>query len=315
VRIEREAMSVPGIASVECWGFSSTYRVRSDGTEGGSIYLYAPAAETTMIDPTIVRGRWLRQEDESAIVVSTHLLAEEPDVDVGDVITLKMGGREVAWRIVGVVQVGQPVSFAYVNYPYFARVLRDVGQASVVNVTAGAHDQSEHMQVMEALEAHLESVGMDVGSILTLARARESSRVYFGIIVTLLATMSLLLAAVGGLGLMGTMSINVLERTREIAVMRAIGASDGTVIQVFVIESVFIGLLSWLVGVILALPVGKALSDAVGLQFLRTPLSYAYSVDGALLWLIFVIALSAVAAYLPARGGARISVREALAYE
>ena len=143
VRIEREAMSVPGISSVECWGSSNAYRVRPDGTEGGSIYLYAPPAETTMIEPTVVRGRWLRQEDESAIVVSTHLLAEGPDVDVGDAITLKMGGREVAWRIVGVVQVGQPVSIAYVNYPYFAWVLRDVGQASVVNVTAGGHDQSD----------------------------------------------------------------------------------------------------------------------------------------------------------------------------
>jgi putative ABC transport system permease protein len=314
-RIEREAMSVPGIAHVECWGSTSAYRLRPDGSEGGSIHLLAPPAETGMIEPTVVQGRWLRREDEGAIVISTHLLAEEPDVVVGDEMVLKIGEREVAWRVVGVAQLGQPASIAYVNYPYFSRVVGHVGRASVVNVATGHHDPVARSQAVEALETRLGSKGMDVSSVLTLSQVRESTGVYFAIIIALLVMMSTLLAVVGGLGLMGTMSINVLERTREIAVMRAIGASDGAVVQVFVVEGVFIGLLSWLLGVILALPVGRLFSDAVGMQFLRVPLNYTYSVDGALLWFILVTTLSAVAAYLPARGGARISVSEALAYE
>jgi putative ABC transport system permease protein len=176
-------------------------------------------------------------------------------------------------------------------------------------VMTDRHGPVTQSQAAEALEKHLETAGMDVSSILTLSRVRESTGVYFGIIVTLLVMMSTLLAAVGGLGLMGTMSINVLERTREIAVMRAIGASDSAVVQIFVIEGVLIGLLSWLLGAILALPVGKVFSDAVGMQFLRMPLHYTFSFDGVLLWLILVSILSVVAAYLPARGGARVGVR------
>ena len=57
------------------------------------------------------------------------------------------------------------------------------------------------------------------------------------------------MAAVGVIGLTGTMSINVLESTREIGVMRAIGASDGAVAQVFIVEGLVIGLLSWLLAV------------------------------------------------------------------
>jgi putative ABC transport system permease protein len=315
VRIEREAMSVPGIAHVECWGSASAYRLRPDDGEGGTIHLFAPPAETSMIEPTVVQGRWLRREDKGAIVISTHLLAEEPDVAVGDEMVLKIGDREVEWRVVGVVQLGQPASVAYVNYPYFTRVVRGVGRASVVNVTAGHHDPVAGPRAVEALEERFESVGIDVSSVLTLSRVRESTGVYFAIVIALLVMMSTLLAVVGGLGLMGTMSINVLERTREIAVMRAIGASDGMVVQVFVIEGVLIGLLSWLLGVILALPVGRVFSYAVGMQFLRMPLSYTYSLDGALLWFILVTALSVVAASVPARGGARVSVREGLAYE
>ncbi len=127
--------------------------------------------------------------------------------------------------------------------------------------------------------------------------------------------MAILIAVVGGLGLMGTMSINVIERTREIGVMRAVGASDGSVLKVFIVEGVFIGVLSWLVGAIVALPVGKLLSDAVGAAFLEAPLNYTFSTKGTLLWLAIVVILAVLASILPAWNASRLSVREVLAYE
>ena len=62
------------------------------------------------------------------------------------------------------------------------------------------------------------------------------------IIVVFLVIMAALLAAVGGIGLSGTMSINVLESTREIGVMRAVGASNGSIYQIFITEGVVVGL-------------------------------------------------------------------------
>jgi putative ABC transport system permease protein len=127
--------------------------------------------------------------------------------------------------------------------------------------------------------------------------------------------MALLLALVGGLGLMGTMSINVLERTREIGVLRAIGAPNKGVSQVFIREGIAIGVLSWAVGSLLAFPLGKALSDGVGIPVLGVPLNYSYSMTGVLMWLVMVILLSALASLLPARNASRLTVREVLAYE
>jgi putative ABC transport system permease protein len=111
------------------------------------------------------------------------------------------------------------------------------------------------------------------------------------------------------------MSINVLERTREIGVMRAVGASDGSVMKIFIVEGLFIGLLSWLVGAILAWPIGKLLSDAVGVAFLQAPLNYTFSIPGMLLWLAIVLVLAALASVLPAWNASRLTVREVLAYE
>jgi putative ABC transport system permease protein len=114
---------------------------------------------------------------------------------------------------------------------------------------------------------------------------------------------------------MGTMSINVLERTREIGVMRAVGASDGAVLKIFVVEGLFIGLLSWLAGVLLSLPISKLLSDVVGVAFLDEALIYTFSLRGALLWLGLVLVLAGLASLLPAWNAARLTVREVLAYE
>jgi putative ABC transport system permease protein len=70
---------------------------------------------------------------------------------------------------------------------------------------------------------------------------REQSGQGVNILIVFLLIMALLTAFVGSIGLAGTMGMNVLERTREIGVMRAIGATDLTIIKSVVIEGVFIG--------------------------------------------------------------------------
>ncbi len=137
----------------------------------------------------------------------------------------------------------------------------------------------------------------------------------FNIIITLLMSMVILLAIVGAIGLAGTMSLNVLERIREIGVLRAIGASNGAVLQVVIVEGVLIGVLSWAIGAVLAIPVGQVIANAVGKTTLNTSLSYTVSVSGIFLWLAVVVVISAVASYFPAQQAADLSVREVLAYE
>ncbi|MGB0386102.1 MAG: ABC transporter permease [Ardenticatenaceae bacterium] len=127
--------------------------------------------------------------------------------------------------------------------------------------------------------------------------------------------MAVVMTIVGGLGLMGTMSINVLERTSEIGVLRAIGASNRAVQQIVIVEGLIIGLLSWLLGSLLALPISKVLAERVGIAFLNAPLRHSFSTTAVWLWLIIVLILAAVATYLPARNASQLKIRDALAYE
>jgi putative ABC transport system permease protein len=127
--------------------------------------------------------------------------------------------------------------------------------------------------------------------------------------------MAVLTALVGSIGLMGTMSMNVLDRTREIGVMRAIGASDRSVTGLVIVEGVLIGLISWLTGTVLSIPIGKVMSDVVTHAIFEAPSRFTFSLIGPAAWLAVVIVLSILASVVPARSAARITIREALAYE
>jgi putative ABC transport system permease protein len=124
-----------------------------------------------------------------------------------------------------------------------------------------------------------------------------------------------LTAIVGSIGLTGTMSLNVLERTREIGIIRAIGASDKAVMDLVMIEGVLIGMMSWVLSVLMALPVSLVMANAINLALFGAPASLTVTPVGVFLWLVVVIFLSVIASVSPARNATRLTIREVLAYE
>lgn len=314
-KIQQEAKNVPGVANTDVYFQLPTRRVRPDGSESNAIFLLGFDVRSELVSgPKIVQGRWLVPEDENAIVVDAILMKEESDLKLGDEIVLKLEGRERPFRVVG-VSLGMVAPMTYVNYPYIARTLADVGQTDAAIVGVKDHDDVSVRETTLALEDHFKRRGLQVKSVMSMAKERVEVEAFFGVIVFLLLVMAVMLAIVGGLGLMGTMSINVLERTREIGVLRAIGAPNKGVARVFIREGVAIGLISWLFGAILAYPLGKWLSDAVGVSIIGVPLNFSYSILGVWVWLILVVILSAMASFIPARNASRLTVREVLAYE
>jgi putative ABC transport system permease protein len=316
-KIGQVLQGISGVTVSESWRTALVTRVRSDESESDPITISALPAASEMVQPTLVAGRWLQPADEAAIVVSQRVIAAEPDIEVGDEIVLDINGRERSWLVVGVTQVlsGPPNELpAYINYPYFARYTRTVAQADSVQIKMDRSLRSA-AEMATLLEERFKSAGFQIASVLTVDRIREISGGFFDIIVYMLSAMGVLIATVGALGLMGAMSTNVLERTREIGVMRAIGASDGAVQRIVIAEGVLIGLISWLIGAALAFPAGAAISRGVGQVLFQTPLPYTFSGNGVVVWLAIVALLAAIASFLPAWNASRLTVREVLAYE
>jgi len=149
----------------------------------------------------------------------------------------------------------------------------------------------------------------------TLSNSRFAYDQHMLMIYVFLIMMSVIIGGVGGLGLMTTMSLNVLERRREMGVMRAIGATPQTIWLMIVGEGVVIGLLSWGIAALLAWPVSKVLGDLLVRAMFRRGVDFTFEPLGLLIWIVLSISLSAVASFLPAWKASRVTVREALAYE
>lgn len=316
--LQQTAMQVPGVVRAEGWGAINARRLRPDKSESDVIQFAAPPADSTLLQPDIVAGRWLLPDDQNAIIASLGFALDEPDVRIGDTVTLKFRGRETEWQVVGFFKsMDNEELLAYANYDHFAREARQAGLSGMLNVVTlyDQFDRPNQERVAQDLEQHFRQAGIRVSNTETAASRYDQGVRNFNIIVYCLLIMAVLVAFVGGVGLMGTMSMNVLERTREIGVMRAIGASDSAVLQIMLTEGILIGVMSWILGALLALPISKLLSDGVGYLFLGAPLSYTYSFSWMLTWLILSIILSSIASFLPAWNASRLTVRDVLSYE
>ena len=311
------AQSVPGVESVEGWLEYPGTLISDEAEAGTQILFVAPPSDSTLIDPIITEGRWLTTGDENAIVIGNHLLQMFPDLKVGDQLIIETNGKKSPWKIVGFYSITGNVSppLLYVNYEYISRLINQPGQVYSLRVITSSRDGDFQKRVNDQLQAVYEAHGVQIGSSQLGAEFIESQKSQTDVLVYFMLVMASLIAVVGGLGLMGTMSINVLERTREIGVMRAIGASNGDIQSIVIIEGMVIGLLSWAVAILVAIPITSVLTTGVGLAILTAPMPAVYDMSGIIAWLIFTLVLATIASALPARRASRLTVRDTLAYE
>lgn len=319
-RIEQEARRIPGVKALETWGFASGRVLRdakksSEDEASKNVFVLAPPIHTALIKPRIIEGRWLMDGDENALVVNTDVVKDRPELKVGGPAVIKVGMRRIQFTVVGITQSTLTGPFAFAPYDWFSGAIQEAGKARSVQIVTQSTQAEDQTAVGRALETHFKKNSLRVDHVDVIWETKNRIRAQFDIITNFLMIMAVLLAAVGALGLTGTMAINVLERTREIGVMRAIGASSQHVGWVFIVEALCIGVLSWLSGLVLALPVAALLSNRVGVLFLETPLSFSFSLMGAGIWLALSVVLSVAASLLPARKAARLSVRDVLSYE
>ncbi len=317
-RLQKVAARVPGVAQVEGWGFEMTRRVRPDGSESNPIFMFGIPPQTSLAKASILEGRWLTPQDGNTAVIGNGLIDVEPDIAIGKEITLKVNGKEHSFRVVGTMEMmgNQTVGYlVYVPYATFAHLAQTENHADMAIVKTQTSTPAQNLAIGSAVENAYDDAGIEVRSVLQTDSERLEISSAFNILVVLLMIMVVLLSFVGGLGLMGTMSLNVIERAREIGVIRAFGGSDRSVFGIVVLEGIATGVASWFFGVLLALPLTWVFCEIIGRSFLSMSLAYRFSIVGALLWLVVVVGLAAVSSLLPARSAVHATVREVLSYE
>jgi putative ABC transport system permease protein len=316
-RIEQALYGVEGVLDVEGWSGASAQILNPDDSVVADLALVGPPAESRQIDPRMVAGRWLQAGDDRVVIVSDSIYKEYPDIQPGDKLRLSVNdGRGEEWEVGGVFRFTDQIEgvFGYATFETLSRLANTSGQAASYRIMTDDENRADEEATARAIDEQLRAQGYLVSLVESGRAALEQAATGINVLIVFLLMMAILTSLVGSIGLMGTMGMNVLERTREIGVMRAIGAVDLAIVSSVIIEGATIGFISWVLGSLFAFPFSLLLLKLMAVAF-SAPVEPVFSPRGYLIWLVVVLALSVVASVLPARNAARLTIREVLAYE
>ncbi|MEO7455383.1 MAG: FtsX-like permease family protein [Gemmatimonadaceae bacterium] len=300
-----------GVSAAESWAGARAALATDGAPLGNSFTITAPPAGTRMLVPRILTGHWFTSAGNNELVVSNRVVDDDSAFALGRTVALVIDGRSATWTIVGVAD-GGPMPVTYASREALARVTGSTGATTIV-VATGVAGQAAELALVRRVRSELADRGFDVSSSQLMAEQRAVIQDHLLMVAGFLGNMSLLMIVVGGLGLASTMSLAVLERTREIGVLRAIGARHRTILGMIQVEGLVIAILSWLIAIPLSLPMSIALGNAFGRVMLEVPVHLLPDGPGVLRWFTVVVLLSVVACAWPAWRAMRITTSSALA--
>lgn len=316
--IERLAAGVPEIKTIEVWGTAkgtARFKGQPASSDDFSVNLRGLPTPSATYAPALRAGRWLLPNDSYAVVLSAKL-AQEMGAEVGQWLTVDIPPHgESQWQVVGLVFEPVDQESAIMPRQTLLKEIGQVGRGKSIKVQTIHTDADTEAAVAATLRAKLEERGLEVlASNQNTAHRLVSERTSkMALLFIILSGMALMTAIVGAVALSGTLTINVMDRTREIGVMRAIGASAQAIAGQFIGEGLILGWLSWLAAIPLSIPVGRLVINVLA-QVMNIELVYQISPLGFWVWLGLVTILAAIASWFPAQKAAQTSVRESLAY-
>lgn len=309
------ALAVPGVTAAEAWG-STLAAVELPGTQPGSILgterypLLAPPVGTRLLRLPAVEGRW-PFPGEGGVVVDRGLQAREPALRVGARLALLAAGQRVEVRVVGVVEeVAEPTMYS--TLATLDALLGKPGLAGTLRVVTRNGAQ-------ERVAADIERVLVDNGwfpiFFMTRATVRQAMTDHFLILLVVLTAAASASVVVGVLALATSMGMGVIERSREIGVLRAIGATPSAVLRIVLTEGIAVAAASALLAVALSIPFSLLVGHLVGKHGVHVAVPLVISPWAVALWAGLAALVAALACIWPVLAAGRLSVRDVLAHE
>ncbi|MBS3163594.1 ABC transporter permease [Candidatus Woesearchaeota archaeon] len=274
----------------------------------------------SMNNVDIAEGRRLKQGDKNTVVITKNLAEGDfykKPVHLRDRILIE--GKE--FTVVGILDtMGNPVddSSLWVSIDDYKDLFEEKEPIGIILVQVDSSSDvsvvAERIKDVMRRDRNLDK-GEEDFRVQTSAQLQESFANVFGIVQAVLIGIAAISLVVGGIGIMNTMYTSVLERTKEIGIMKAIGARNSDILLIFLIESGLLGVAGGLIGVIIGMGISKLVEivalNMLGTSLLKTSFSPTLII-GALLFSFVVGSLSGI---LPAIQASRLKPVDALRYE
>jgi putative ABC transport system permease protein len=327
------AQNAPEVAQISALpNVGRVERYREEGnaeSQWGELRLLGFQPDTRLYTPQLISGRWLSPSDTNAALINEEA-ATVTGLHVGETLTLARGryftssgqltpGNQATWTIIGIIH--QPmvepekIGMVMTSVENVNQLFGDPADLTPeLLIEARDHSQGAVDALTRQID-HLVNGGNSLGGPVVETRQqvvqyRQQSWLIFYV---LLYSVALIVGAVGILGLADALTASVLERRREIGLLRAMGASSFRVARVFWVEGMALGGIAWLLGALLGLPLAYGFIQVMSKLVLRV--NFVITPSALVVMLAAVLIISTLASIIPALRASRLRIAEMLRYE
>jgi ABC-type antimicrobial peptide transport system permease subunit len=323
--VEPERMLAPlrgvnGIADTELWNGGRGELQRQVVSSNNLLGIVALPRDTKLFHPRFVEGRWLRRAAVPEVVLNKQAAQLFGTPRPGDEIALAIEGHGISRARLAVKVVGL---FEDLDRPKVYIDRDDFDHAAnpkhLVNSVMFVSEQRDYVSVLQ-LKRNIEAAvsGTDLNVLYVMAHA-ERVRIlvdHLDIVLTAILILSLPVLLVSAFGMASTTGINIQERTREIGLLRAIGATPRVILRIITMEGLAVSVVSVSLGLLIAQPLSGVAALSFGRLMLGegASLQYAFSLQGFAIAASVTLTFGWIASRTPARAALAVSTRDALAY-
>ena len=330
-QVQSQLAAVPNVQRIE------RYAEGSSTTPWGQLQLWGVDPGAQLYHYHLTSGRWLRPGDVNVVLLSADAAAKS-GLHIGDSLAVNDHGATATWAIIGTVDQaasnigGLGAAVTTTDDLYQLEGIESAGQTDIAPmIMIRAHDRSTSAvnQLATAVNTALNGAQSPasgqpttggpgrilVGGAFVTTVAAESLRRQqsWYILYSLLYLVAAIVGAAGVLGLANALIASVLERRREIGMLRAMGATGRRVAQVFWTEGLALGGIAWLVSAALGLPMAYLFVQQLRQGVL--PVDFVVDATPFVVMLVAILAIASLASTLPASRAARMRIADILRYE
>jgi putative ABC transport system permease protein len=283
--------------------------------DGSQYEAWGLPVDSQLYEPDIVSGRWFDATDAAApSIVVGRALAANAGIRAGDRVSVSTATGPVSMTVIGID--GRLINNATGVFIPLGEFQSILGQddTNAFWLVSSSRDHAAIDRLAAEVEDTLLAAGYPVNTEIHYVEKNAnlaSNRVLVGV----LAVMGIPIVAIGLIGLMNMMTMNVLERTREIGILRCIGARGRDITRIFQTEALSVALLGWLLAVPAGWLIGAILVRVVTEMFKFGSVPYSYPAWYLPVALVATLALAWLVVVAPVRRAARLRPGDALRYE
>ena len=308
---------IENVRRIETWNGGRGRLQSKVSATGNGIGIVALPFDTDLEIKTIIQGRWLGPSDQPEIVMNQKAAENfgEP-IELGRQYRIDLGKTSVSAKLVGITKEFD-VAKIYIDKTTYDNLVNPKHLINSILFVAKDRDYEQVVQLKQEIERRAAKSDLNIFYVMSQA---ERARIIFdhlNIILMLFTLLSSLVLIIGTLGMAAATSASILERTREIGVMRAVGATPKKVYRLLETESAVVSSLGILLGLLLSLPLSFYASKFFGSLILGhdISLSFAFSQGGFAITILVMLLFGWLASILPSTRALSISTRAALSYE